>query len=76
MPRSRLRAARERAGLTQAELAERAAVSRQLVGAIEAGRHSPAIFDTALRMPARWTRRWRGSSASARRTRSRPSAIP
>ena len=49
MPGSRLRAARERAGLTQAELAERAGVSRQLVGAIEAGRHSPAV-DAALRI--------------------------
>ena len=33
------------------ELAERAAVSRQLVGAIEAGRHSPAV-DAALRLAA------------------------
>ena len=48
-PPSRLRVARERAGLTQAQLAERAAVSRQLVGAIEAGRHSPAV-DAALRI--------------------------
>ena len=51
MDRSRLRAARERAGITQAQLAQRAAVSRQLVGAIEAGRHSPAV-DAALRLAA------------------------
>ena len=34
-------------GLTQAELAERAGVSRQLVAAVEAGRHAPAV-DAAL----------------------------
>ncbi len=51
MSRSRLRLARERAGLTQAQLAQRASVSRQLVGAIEAGRHSPAV-DAALRIAA------------------------
>jgi DNA-binding XRE family transcriptional regulator len=49
--RHRLRAARERAGLSQAQLAERASVSRQLVGAIEAGRHAPAV-DAALRIAA------------------------
>lgn len=46
---SRLREARERAGLTQAELALRAGVSRQLVGAAEAGRHAPSVA-TALRL--------------------------
>jgi DNA-binding XRE family transcriptional regulator len=49
--RPRLRVARERAGLTQAQLAQRAGVTRQLVGAIEAGRHSPAV-DAALRIAA------------------------
>lgn len=44
-----LRSAREGAGLTQAELAERAGVSRQMVGAIEAGRNVPAV-DAALRL--------------------------
>ncbi len=44
-----LRDARERLGLTQAELAERAGVSRQLVGGVEAGRHTPAV-DAALRL--------------------------
>jgi DNA-binding XRE family transcriptional regulator len=34
-------------GLTQAELAARAGVSRQLVAAVEAGRHAPAV-DAAL----------------------------
>ncbi len=51
MSRSRLRRARERAGLTQGELADRASVSRPLVGAVEAGRHSPAV-DAALRIAA------------------------
>src|SRR5262249_41926734 len=49
MEGSRLRQARERAGLTQADLALRAGVSRQLVGAAESGRHAPAV-DTALRL--------------------------
>lgn len=40
---------RKLAGLTQAELAERAAVSRQLIGAVEAGRHLPRV-DAALRL--------------------------
>jgi DNA-binding XRE family transcriptional regulator len=44
-----LRRARERAGLTQAELADRAEVSRQLVASAEAGRHAPAV-DAALRV--------------------------
>ncbi|HMO00345.1 MAG TPA: helix-turn-helix transcriptional regulator [Miltoncostaeaceae bacterium] len=46
---NRLRDARERAGLSQAELAQRAGVSRQAVGAVEAGRHAPSV-DTALRL--------------------------
>lgn len=45
----RLREVRQRQGLTQAELADMAAVSRQLVGAIEAGRHLPRV-DAALRL--------------------------
>lgn len=40
---SRLRDLRGNAGLTQAELAARAGVSRQLVGAVEAGRHLPRV---------------------------------
>jgi DNA-binding XRE family transcriptional regulator len=46
-----LREARERAGLTQSELADRADVSRQTVGAAEAGRHVPAV-DAAIRIAA------------------------
>jgi transcriptional regulator with XRE-family HTH domain len=49
MTPSRVRAARDRAGLTQAELAQRAGVSRALVAAVEAGRHAPAV-DAALRL--------------------------
>jgi DNA-binding XRE family transcriptional regulator len=49
MAGTRLRSARERAGLSQAELAERAEVSRQLVTSAEAGRHAPAV-DAALRI--------------------------
>lgn len=44
---SRLRRRRQEAGLTQAELAERAGVSRQLVAAVEAGQNAPAV-DAAL----------------------------
>lgn len=44
---SRLRERRHECGLTQAELAERAGVSRQLVAAVEAGRNAPAV-DAAL----------------------------
>lgn len=44
-----LRAARERAALSQADLAERAGISRQMVSAIEAGRNVPAV-DAALRI--------------------------
>jgi transcriptional regulator with XRE-family HTH domain len=51
MGHDRLRRARERAGLTQAGLASRAEVSRQLVGAVEAGRNVPAV-DAALRIAA------------------------
>lgn len=39
----RLRSLREQRGLTQAALAQQAGVSRQLVGAVEAGRHLPRI---------------------------------
>jgi DNA-binding XRE family transcriptional regulator len=38
-----LRQRRLECGLTQAELAARAGVSRQLVAAVEAGRHAPAV---------------------------------
>lgn len=42
-----LSAAREAAGLSQQDLALRAGVSRQMVGAVEAGRHLPRV-DSAL----------------------------
>ena len=38
-----LRAARERAGLTQAELAQQVGVTRQTLIAIEQGRYSPTL---------------------------------
>ncbi|HLY50661.1 MAG TPA: helix-turn-helix domain-containing protein [Solirubrobacteraceae bacterium] len=44
-----LRAARRQAGLTQAELATRAGVSRQLIAAVESGHNTPAV-DAALRL--------------------------
>ena len=44
-----VRLARERLGLTQAELAERAGISRQVVVTIETGRHVPSV-DAALRL--------------------------
>lgn len=47
MDPSTLRNLREDAGLTQAELASMAGVSRQLVGSLEAGRHLPRV-DAAL----------------------------
>jgi DNA-binding XRE family transcriptional regulator/molybdate-binding protein len=40
---ARIRALRREQGLTQAQLAELAGVSRQLVGAVEAGRHLPRV---------------------------------
>lgn len=40
---NRIRALREQRGWTQHELAAHAGVSRQLVGAIEAGRHTPNV---------------------------------
>lgn len=46
---NRVREQRVRLGLGQAELAERAGVPRQTVGAIESGRHSPSV-DAALRL--------------------------
>lgn len=42
---------REGLGLTQSELAERAGVSRQLVGALESGRHLPRV-DAAIGIAA------------------------
>jgi DNA-binding XRE family transcriptional regulator len=47
MGESSLRERRLECGLTQAELAARAGVSRQLVAAVEAGRNTPAV-DAAL----------------------------
>lgn len=44
---SMLRRAREASGMTQAELAARAGMSRQMVGAIESGRHLPRV-DAAI----------------------------
>lgn len=44
---SRIRSLREAAGLTQGDLALRAGVSRQLVSAVETGRHLPRV-DAAL----------------------------
>ncbi len=44
-----LRARRERAGLSQAQLAERAGVTRQLIATAEAGRHVPAV-DAAMKV--------------------------
>jgi DNA-binding XRE family transcriptional regulator len=46
---TRLRDLRDRAGLSQAELAEQAEVSRATVGAVEQGRHVPAA-DAAVRI--------------------------
>ena len=43
MPESQLRRRRLECGLTQAELAARAGVSRQLVAAVEAARNVPAV---------------------------------
>lgn len=45
----RLRELREQQGMTQAELALAAGVSRQLVGAAESGKHLPTV-DAALRL--------------------------
>lgn len=46
---SGVRLARERSGLTQAELAKRAGVSRQVVVTAETGRHAPSV-EAALRL--------------------------
>lgn len=51
MTSSTLRELRLAAGLTQEELARRAGVSRQLVGAVETGRHLPRV-DAALAIAA------------------------
>ncbi len=50
----RVRALRLARGLTQVQLAERAGVSRQLVGAVEADRHLPRV-DAAVRLAAALT---------------------
>lgn len=39
-----VRAARRRAGLTQAELAEQVGVTRQTIVAVEAGDYAPSVF--------------------------------
>lgn len=49
MTAGRLRIRRAELGLTQAELATRADVSRQLIAAVEAGRNVPAV-DAAIRI--------------------------
>jgi putative transcriptional regulator len=41
--KNRLKLARIEAGLTQAELAERAGVTRQTIGLIEAGGYNPTL---------------------------------
>ena len=46
---SELRARRELAGLSQAQLADRSGVSRQLIATAEAGRHVPAV-DAAMKI--------------------------
>jgi DNA-binding XRE family transcriptional regulator len=51
MQGSVMRTLRLAAGLSQAELAARAGVSRQLVGSVEAGRHLPRV-DAALALAA------------------------
>lgn len=51
MTSSSLRQFRTGAGLTQTELAGRSGVSRQLIGAVEAGRHLPRV-DAALAIAA------------------------
>ena len=43
MLKNRLKLARIEAGLTQAELAERAGVTRQTIGLIEAGGYNPSL---------------------------------
>jgi transcriptional regulator with XRE-family HTH domain len=48
---SNLRRRRIAAGMTQLELARRAGVSRQLIGAVEAGRHLPRV-DAAVALAA------------------------
>ena len=50
-PQNRVRSLRLAAGMTQAQLAERAGVSRQLVGTVEAGRHLPRV-DAGLALAA------------------------
>lgn len=47
VPDTPVRAARQAAGLSQAQLAQRAGISRQAVGAIESGVHRPSV-DAAL----------------------------
>jgi DNA-binding XRE family transcriptional regulator len=71
MPRApTLRERRLACGLTQGALAERAGVSRQLVAAVEAGRHAPAV-DAALGLA-----RALGTSVEELFASSHPDAIP
>jgi transcriptional regulator with XRE-family HTH domain len=49
LPPHPLRDRRRASGLTQADLAERAGVSRQLIAAVEAGQNAPSV-DAALRL--------------------------
>ncbi len=67
MSQNRLRGFRLEAGFTQGQLAASAGVSRQLVGAVEAGRHLPRV-DAALALAAALgvdVRRLFGSDGSA-----------
>ena len=49
LTRNRLRDAREKLGLTQEKLAEKAGVSRQTINSIEADRYVPSL-ELALRL--------------------------
>ena len=49
--RNRVREARTAAGLTQAQVAEQAYVSRQTVNAVESGRDAPSVY-VAMRIAA------------------------
>lgn len=59
--KNRLRVLRAEAGLTQAQLAERLAVSRQAVNALEVEKHDPSL-DLAYRISVCSVSRWKTSS--------------